>query len=151
MTLIFSGAFFRARGDTVEIFPAGYSDKAIRVELFGDEIDRILEFDVLTGQALAEMNHVMIYPAKHYVVKDEKMKSAIESIEEELVVRLKDLRSQGKILEAYRLEQRTRFDLEMLEEMGYCAGVENYSRHLTGRAQGQPPYTLLDFFPKIFW
>ena len=144
----FQRGTFRARGDTLEIYPAGYSDKAVRIELFGDEIERILEFEVLTGQALAEMNHVMIYPAKHYVVKDEKMESAIVSIEEELKARLEDLRARDKILEAYRLEQRTRFDLEMLQEMGYCPGVENYSRHLTGRAPGQPPYTLLDFFPK---
>ncbi len=141
---------FRARGDTIEIFPAGYSDKAVRVEMFGDEIERILEFDVLTGKALAELNHIMIYPAKHHVVKDEKMQAAIRSIEEELDQRLKELRDQGKILEAYRLEQRTRFDLEMLEEMGYCPGIENYSRHLTGRSPGQPPYTLLDFFPEDF-
>lgn len=141
---------FRARGDTIEIFPAGYSDKAVRVEMFGDEIERILEFDVLTGKALAELNHIMIYPAKHHVVKDEKMQAAIRSIEEELDQRLKELRDQGKILEAYRLEQRTRFDLEMLEEMGHCPGIENYSRHLTGRSPGQPPYTLLDFFPEDF-
>ncbi len=141
---------FRARGDTVEIYPAGYSDKAIRVELFGDEIDRILEFDPLTGQAISEMNHAMIYPAKHYVVKEDKMRDAIVSIEEELRHRLKELRDNGKILEAYRLEQRTNFDLEMLQEMGYCPGIENYSRHLTGRVAGQPPYTLLDFFPEDF-
>lgn len=146
----FQRGTFRARGDTIEIFPAGYSDKAVRVEMFGDEIERILEFDVLTGKALAELNHIMIYPAKHHVVKDEKMQAAIRSIEEELDQRLKELRDQGKILEAYRLEQRTRFDLEMLEEMGYCPGIENYSRHLTGRFPGQPPYTLLDFFPEDF-
>jgi len=146
----FQRGTFRARGDTIEIFPAGYSDKAVRVEMFGDEIERILEFDVLTGKALAELNHIMIYPAKHHVVKDEKMQAAIRSIEEELDQRLKELRDQGKILEAYRLEQRTRFDLEMLEEMGHCPGIENYSRHLTGRSPGQPPYTLLDFFPEDF-
>jgi len=146
----FQRGTFRARGDTIEIFPAGYSDKAVRVEMFGDEIERILEFDVLTGKPLAELNHIMIYPAKHHVVKDEKMQAAIRSIEEELDQRLKELRDQGKILEAYRLEQRTRFDLEMLEEMGYCPGIENYSRHLTGRSPGQPPYTLLDFFPEDF-
>ena len=146
----FQRGTFRVRGDTIEIFPAGYSDKAVRVELFGGEIERILEFNVITGRALSEMNHIMIYPAKHHVVKDEKMLAAIRSIEEELQVRLKELRDQGKIFEAYRLEQRTRFDLEMLEEMGYCPGIENYSRHLTGRAPGQPPYTLLDFFPEDF-
>ncbi len=146
----FQRGTFRVRGDTVEIFPVGSTDKGIRVELFGDEIDRVLEFDVLTGQALSQMNHVMIYPAKHYVVKDEKMQNAILAIEEELKHRLKQLRDDGKILEAYRLEQRTKFDLEMLQEMGYCPGVENYSRHLTGRAEGEPPYTLLDFFPDDF-
>jgi len=146
----FQRGTFRVRGDTVEIFPAGATDKAVRIELFGDEVDRILQFDVLTGRPISEMNHVMIYPAKHYVVKEDKMAKAIESIEEELEMRLKELRDQGKILEAYRLEQRTKFDLEMLQEMGYCPGIENYSRHLTQRAPGQPPYTLLDFFPDDF-
>ncbi|MGB4432535.1 MAG: DEAD/DEAH box helicase family protein, partial [Bacillota bacterium] len=124
----FQRGTFRVRGDTVEIFPAGATDKAVRIELFGDEVDRILQFDVLTGRPISEMNHVMIYPAKHYVVKEDKMAKAIESIEEELELRLKELRDQGKILEAYRLEQRTKFDLEMLQEMGYCPGIENYSR-----------------------
>lgn len=146
----FQRGTFRVRGDTVEIYPVGSTDKGIRVELFGDQVDRILEFHVLTGQAISEMNHAMIYPAKHYVVKDDKMKRAIESIEEELKVWLRKLRSQDKILEAYRLEQRTRFDLEMLQEVGYSPGIENYSRHLTQRAPGQPPYTLLDFFPEDY-
>lgn len=146
----FQRGTFRVRGDTVEVFPAGSTDKAIRIELFGDVVDRIVEFDVLTGEALSEMNHVMIYPARHYVTTDEKMARAIASIEQELAERLRELREQGKILEAYRLEQRTRYDLEMLREVGYCPGIENYSRHLTGRAPGQPPYTLLDFFPKDF-
>lgn len=146
----FQRGTFRVRGDTIEIYPAGSTDTAVRVELFGDEVERILQFDVLTGRAISEMNHVMIYPAKHYVVKDEKMALAIKTIEEELEIRLRELRDQGKILEAYRLEQRTRFDLEMLQEMGYCPGIENYSRHLTQRLPGQPPYTLLDFFPEDF-
>jgi excinuclease ABC subunit B len=146
----FQRGTFRVRGDTVEIYPVGSTDKGIRVELFGDQVDRILEFHVLTGQAISEMNHAMIYPAKHYVVKDDKMKRAIGSIEEELEVWLRKIRSQDKILEAYRLEQRTRFDLEMLQEVGYCPGIENYSRHLTQRAPGQPPYTLLDFFPEDY-
>ncbi|QUL97960.1 MAG: excinuclease ABC subunit UvrB [Candidatus Fermentithermobacillus carboniphilus] len=146
----FQRGTFRVRGDTVEVFPAGSTDKAIRIELFGDVVDRIVEFDVLTGEALSEMNHVMIYPARHYVTTDEKMARAIASIEQELAERLRELREQGKILEAYRLEQRTRYDLEMLREVGYCPGIENYSRHLTGRAPGQPPYTLLDFFPEDF-
>jgi len=146
----FQRGTFRVRGDTVEIYPAGSTDKAIRVELFGDEVDRIVEFDAVTGGPLAEMNHVMIYPAKHYVTTVEKMLRAISSIEAELQQRLKELREQGKIVEAYRLEQRTKYDLEMLQEVGYCRGIENYSRHLTGRAPGQPPYTLLDFFPEDF-
>jgi excinuclease ABC subunit B len=146
----FQRGTFRVRGDTIEIYPVGSTDKGIRVELFGDEVDRIVEFNVLTGQAISEMNHVAIYPAKHYVVKDEKMSMAIASVEEELKVRLEELRRQDKILEAYRLEQRTRFDLEMLQEVGFCQGIENYSRHLTQRAPGQPPYTLLDYFPEDF-
>ncbi len=148
--LDFQRGTFRVRGDTVEIYPAGSTDRGVRVELFGDEIERLTEFDVLTGQAVAEMNHVAVYPARHYVVTDEKMARAIASIEAELEERLKVLRDNGKILEAYRLEQRTRQDLDMLREMGYCPGIENYSRHLTGRAPGQPPYTLLDFFPRDF-
>ncbi|MEX0974684.1 MAG: excinuclease ABC subunit UvrB [Bacillota bacterium] len=146
----FQRGTFRVRGDTVEIFPAGSTDRGVRVELFGDEIERLTEFDVLTGQGIAEMNHVAIYPAKHYVVTDEKMIRAVASIEAELVERLKLLRDNGKILEAYRLEQRSRQDLDMLREVGYCPGIENYSRHLTGRLPGEPPYTLLDFFPKDF-
>ncbi|MGI6162932.1 MAG: excinuclease ABC subunit UvrB [Bacillota bacterium] len=146
----FQRGTFRVRGDTIEIYPVGSTDKGIRVELFGDEVDRIVEFNVLTGQAISEMNHVAIYPAKHYVVKDEKISMAIASIEEELKVRLEELRRHDKILEAYRLEQRTRFDLEMLQEVGFCQGIENYSRHLTQRAPGQPPYTLLDYFPEDF-
>lgn len=138
---------FRVRGDVVEIFPAGATDRAIRCEWWGDEIERISEFDPLTGEITGTMNHVAIYPASHYVVADEKREQALESIEEELEARLKELRAQGKLLEAQRLEQRTRNDLEMLREIGFCSGIENYSRHLTGRKPGEPPYTLLDFFP----
>uniref|UniRef100_UPI0035B4FFE3 DEAD/DEAH box helicase family protein n=1 Tax=Symbiobacterium terraclitae TaxID=557451 RepID=UPI0035B4FFE3 len=138
---------FRVRGDVVEIYPAGAHERAVRVEWFGDEIDRISEFDPLTGEITGTMNHVAIYPASHYVVADEKREQALISIEEELEERLKELRAQGKLLEAQRLEQRTRNDLEMLREIGFCTGIENYSRHLTGRAPGEPPYTLLDFFP----
>lgn len=141
---------FRVRGDVVEIFPAGSSDRAIRCEWFGDEIDRISEFDPFTGEITGSMNHVAIYPASHYVVADEKRLGALESIEAELEVRLKDLRDQGKLLEAQRLEMRTRNDLEMLREIGFCNGIENYSRHLTGRPPGASPYTLLDFFPDDF-
>jgi len=139
---------FRVRGDVVEIFPSGSSDRAIRCEWFGDEIDRISEFDPFTGEITGSMNHVAIYPASHYVVADEKREQALVSIEEELEQRLKDLRAQDKLLEAQRLEQRTRNDLEMLREIGFCSGIENYSRHLTGRPPGASPYTLLDFFPK---
>ncbi|MGI6667346.1 MAG: excinuclease ABC subunit UvrB [Bacillota bacterium] len=146
----FQRGTFRVRGDTVEIYPAGATDKAIRVELFGDEVERLVEFEVFSGRPLAEMDHVAVYPARHYVVTDTKMQRAIKSIEEELEERLRELRDAGKILEAYRLEQRTRQDLDMLSELGYCPGIENYSRHLTGRAPGEPPYTLLDFFPEDF-
>ncbi len=146
----FSRGTFRARGDVVEIFPASYQDRAIRVSMWGDEIERITEFDVLNGYDLFERNHVAIYPAKHYVTPYARMEAAIASIEAELEERLKYLREKGKILEAYRLEQRTKYDLDMLREVGYCPGIENYSRHLTGRAPGEPPYTLLDFFPEDF-
>ncbi|MBY6276299.1 excinuclease ABC subunit UvrB [Symbiobacterium thermophilum] len=138
---------FRVRGDVVEIFPAGATDRAIRCEWWGDEIERISEFDPLTGEITGTMTHVAIYPASHYVVADEKREQALRSIEEELEERLKELRAQGKLLEAQRLEQRTRNDLEMIREIGFCSGIENYSRHLTGRKPGEPPYTLLDFFP----
>ncbi len=141
---------FRVRGDVVEIFPAGNTDRAIRVEWFGDEIDRISEFDPFTGEITGTMNHVAIYPASHYVVADEKRERALQSIEEELEARLKELRDMGKLLEAQRLEMRTRNDLEMLREVGFCSGIENYSRHLTGRPPGAAPYTLLDFFPDDF-
>lgn len=146
----FQRGTFRVRGDTVEIYPAGSTDKAVRVEMFGDEIERLVEFDVFTGKILAEMSHAAVYPARHYVVTGQKMERAIGTIEAELEGRLRELRDAGKILEAYRLEQRTRQDLDMLREVGYCPGIENYSRHLTGRDPGEPPYTLLDFFPKDF-
>jgi excinuclease ABC subunit B len=141
---------FRVRGDVVEIFPSGSTDRAVRVEWFGEEIDRIAEFDPFTGEITGTMNHVAIYPASHYVVQDEKRERALISIEAELEERLKELRNQGKLLEAQRLEQRTRNDLEMLREIGFCTGIENYSRHLTGRPPGEAPYTLLDFFPDDF-
>ena len=141
---------FRVRGDVVEVFPAGASDRAIRCEWFGDEIDRVSEFDPFTGEITGTMNHVAIYPASHYVVADEKREHALLTIEEELEVRLRELRDRDKLLEAQRLEQRTRNDLEMLREIGFCSGIENYSRHLTGREPGASPYTLLDFFPDDF-
>lgn len=138
---------FRVRGDVVEIFPASSNEKAIRVEFFGDEIDRICEIDFLTGEILAERNHVSIYPASHYATSREKIERAIESIERELEERYKELMDNGKLLEAQRLMQRTKYDIEMLREVGYCTGIENYSRHFDGRQPGQPPYTLLDYFP----
>uniref|UniRef100_A0A7C5Z5V2 UvrABC system protein B n=1 Tax=Caldicellulosiruptor owensensis TaxID=55205 RepID=A0A7C5Z5V2_9FIRM len=141
---------FRVRGDVLEVFPASNTDRAIRIEFFGDEIERITEFDVVTGEVIGRRNHVAIFPASHYVTTAEKLKRAIKSIEEELEQRLKELRSMGKLVEAQRLEQRTRYDIEMLQEMGFCKGIENYSRHLTGRPAGSPPYTLLDYFPKDF-
>ncbi|MBX6351540.1 MAG: excinuclease ABC subunit UvrB [Clostridia bacterium] len=141
---------FRVRGDVIEIQPVGSSDRAVRVELFGDEIERLLEFDPLTGEVLAETRHVAIYPASHYLTSPEKMERAIASIEAELRERLAELRAEGRLLEAQRLEQRTRYDVEMMREVGYCNGIENYSRHLTGRRPGEPPYTLLDFFPPDF-
>ncbi|MDI3269168.1 MAG: excinuclease ABC subunit UvrB, partial [Bacillota bacterium] len=141
---------FRVRGDVVEVWPIGSGERALRIEMFGDEIERLVEFDPFTGHDLAENRHFAIYPASHYLTSPEKMERAITSIEKELEERLLELRRQGKLLEAQRLEQRTRYDLEMLREVGYCSGIENYSRHLTGRAPGQPPYTLLDFFPDDF-
>ncbi|WP_138160318.1 excinuclease ABC subunit UvrB [Peptoniphilus catoniae] len=141
---------FRARGDTLEIFPSWSSEKSIRVEFFGDEIDRISEIDALTGEVINYQKHVMIYPASHFATTDKKVERAIETIEEELRERLYQLRDQDKLLEAQRLEQRTNYDLEMLREMGFCSGIENYSRHLSQRPPGSRPYTLIDYFPKDF-
>lgn len=139
---------FRVRGDVVEIFPASRDDHALRVEFFGDEIDRIVEVDALTGEVIGERSHIAIFPATHFMTNDEKMEKAIESIKAELAERLAVLKGEGKLLEAQRLEQRTNYDLEMMQEMGYCSGIENYSRHMEDRQAGEPPYTLLDFFPK---
>lgn len=141
---------FRVRGDVVEIFPASRDDHAIRVEFFGDEIDRIVEVDALTGEVVGTRQHVSIFPATHFMTSDDQMTEGIKRISAELDERLAELREQGKLLEAQRLEQRTNYDLEMLKEMGYTSGIENYSRHLEGRKQGEPPFTLLDFFPKDF-
>ena len=138
---------FRVRGDVIEIFPASHGEHAIRVELFGDEIERITEIDVLTGEILGERDHVAIFPASHFVTREETMKKALINIERELEERLSELRSQGKLLEAQRLEQRTRYDIEMMQEMGYCSGIENYSGPLTFRERGATPYTLFDYFP----
>ncbi|SFJ12719.1 MULTISPECIES: excinuclease ABC subunit UvrB [unclassified Bacillus (in: firmicutes)] len=146
----FQRGTFRVRGDVVEIFPASLDEHCIRIEFFGDEIDRIREVNALTGEVLAEREHVAIFPASHFVTREEKMKVAIENIEKELEARLKELNDNGKLLEAQRIEQRTRYDLEMMREMGFCSGIENYSRHLTLRPAGSTPYTLLDYFPKDF-
>ena len=141
---------FRVQGDTIEIFPAAYSERAIRVELFGDEIDRLVEVDALTGEVIAERKHVAVYPASHYVTTKEKMKIAIERIEAELDEQLAKLKAEDRLLEAQRLEQRTRYDIEMMQEMGYCSGIENYSRHMSERKAGEAPYTLIDYFPDDF-
>ncbi|MBK5348477.1 excinuclease ABC subunit B [Bacillus sp. TH22] len=146
----FKRGTFRVRGDVVEIFPASLDEHCIRIEFFGDEIDRIREVNALTGEVLAERDHVAIFPASHFVTREEKLKVAIENIEKELEERLKELNDNGKLLEAQRIEQRTRYDLEMMREMGFCSGIENYSRHLTLRPAGSTPYTLLDYFPKDF-
>lgn len=146
----FTRGTFRVRGDVLEIFPASRSEQAIRVEFFGDEIERITEIDVLTGEILGSRDHVAIFPASHFVTREEKMKKAVENIEQELELRLLELQAAGKLLEAQRLEQRTRYDIEMMLEMGFCSGIENYSRHLTGLPEGHPPYTLLDYFPDDF-
>ncbi|WP_404329882.1 excinuclease ABC subunit UvrB [Mesobacillus maritimus] len=146
----FKRGTFRVRGDVVEIFPASRDEHCIRIEFFGDEIDRIREVDALTGEILGEREHVAIFPASHFVTREEKMRVAVENIEKELEERLAELRENDKLLEAQRLEQRTRYDLEMMREMGFCSGIENYSRHLTLRPPGSTPYTLLDYFPEDF-
>ncbi|OEH86797.1 excinuclease ABC subunit B [Desulfuribacillus stibiiarsenatis] len=146
----FTRGTFRVRGDTLEIFPASRSEHAVRVEFFGDEIDRITEIDVLTGEIIGERKHIAIFPASHFVTTEENVKRAVVAIEKELEERLKEFRDNGKLLEAQRLEQRTRYDMEMMLEVGFCSGIENYSRHLTGREPGSTPYTLLDYFPDDF-
>lgn len=146
----FTRGKFRVRGDVVEIFPASKDERCIRIEFFGDEVDRIREIDALTGEVLGEREHIAIFPASHFVTREEKLLKAIENIEEELKERLAKLRAEDKLLEAQRLEQRTNYDLEMMREMGFCSGIENYSRHLTLREAGATPYTLLDYFPEDF-
>ena len=141
---------FRVRGDVLEIFPASSGDKIIRVEFFGDEIDRISEINPLTGELISVLKHAAIYPASHYIVSKEKMQTAVKELERELEERLEFFRKQGKLLEAHRIEQRTRYDIEMLMEIGFCTGIENYSRVLSGREPGSAPFTLLDHFPKDF-
>ncbi len=146
----FQRGTFRVRGDSVEVIPASREEHCIRIEFFGDEIDRIREVDALTGEIIGDREHVAIFPASHYVTREEKLKIAIENIKVELEERLKELRAEDKLLEAQRLEQRTNYDLEMLKEMGFCSGIENYSRHLALREPGSTPYTLLDYFPDDF-
>lgn len=145
----FTRGTFRVRGDVIEIIPA-YGENIIRVELFGDEVDKITEVDPLTGEVLQNLEEIRIYPATHYITSEEKMKVAIANVEAELEERLREFREAGMLLEAQRIEQRTRFDLEMMQEVGYCQGIENYSRHLTGRKPGEAPATLFDYFPKDF-
>ena len=145
----FSRGRFRIRGDTLEIQPA-YEDLALRIEFFGDEVERIVEIDPLTGEILAELESIDIYPAKHFVTSAEKLQRAITNIEKELDERLTELKGQGKLVEAARLDSRTHYDLEMLREAGYCSGVENYSRHLSERPPGSPPWTLIDYFPEDY-
>ncbi|MDT2669965.1 excinuclease ABC subunit UvrB [Enterococcus dongliensis] len=141
---------FRVRGDVVEIFPASRDERALRVEFFGDEIERIREVDALTGEITGETEHVAIFPATHFLTNEDHMEVAISNIQKELADRLEELRNDNKLLEAQRLEQRTNYDIEMLREMGYTSGIENYSRHMDGRTEGEPPYTLIDFFPDDF-
>ena len=148
--IAFERGRFRVHGDVIEVFPAGYNNRAVRIELFGDEVDRMTEFDVVTGEVYGERTHVMVFPASHYVTEDEDMKIAMKDIRAELETQLKSFQAQGKLLEAQRIEQRTNYDLEMMQEMGYCSGIENYSRHLTHRQAGDSPYTLLDYFPEDF-
>jgi excinuclease ABC subunit B len=146
----FKRGTFRVRGDVIEVIPAGYNEKAIRIEMFDDEVDQLMEVDVLTGEVLSHRTHVAIFPASHYVTSRENLERAMESIKAELKDRLQVLNAQGKLLEAQRLAQRTKYDLEMMGEMGYCSGIENYSRHMDGRTAGQPPFTLVNYFPKDF-
>ncbi|MGN1092420.1 MAG: excinuclease ABC subunit UvrB, partial [Monoglobaceae bacterium] len=146
----FSRNKFRVRGDVLDVFPSDSSGHAVRIEFFGDEVDRIYDFNPVTGELVAERNHIAIYPASHYVTTEEKRLSAIESIKAELAERLKELKEQGKLVEAQRLEQRTNYDIEMMLETGFCNGIENYSRHISGRAPGSAPFTLMDYLPKDF-
>ncbi len=146
----FSRGKFRVRGDVIEIFPASSNENSVRIEFFGDEVDRITEINALTGEIICERNHVVIFPNSHYVTTKEKMKRAIETIKVELEERIKEFNDEGKLVEAQRIEQRTLYDIEMMEETGFCQGIENYSRHISGREAGSPPFTLLDYLPDDF-
>ena len=141
---------FRVKGDTVEVIPADENEFAVRIEFFGDEIDRVTQIDTLTGEIKSELSYAPIYPASFYVVPQDKMNEACDAIEKELAERVAYFKSEDKLLEAQRIKERTDFDVEMMRETGFCSGIENYSRHLTGRKEGQPPYTLMDYFPKDF-
>ena len=146
----FTRGTFRVRGDVIEVFPASANEKVIRISLFGDEVEKIQEIDSVTGEILSERNHIAIYPASHYVTSRENLLRAAHDIEAELEERIAYFKRENRLLEAQRIEQRTRYDLEMMQEMGYCSGIENYSRHLTARAPGDPPFTLMDYFPEDF-
>ena len=146
----FSRGRFRVRGDVVEVFPATADDEAVRIEFFGDEIDALTRFDPLTGHARDSLGMITFFPAKQFVTPADKLNRALRSIREELEQRIIELESQNKLLEAQRLRMRTEYDLEMMQEMGFCSGIENYSRHLSGRAPGSRPYTLLDYLPQGF-
>ncbi|MBQ3434578.1 MAG: excinuclease ABC subunit UvrB, partial [Selenomonadaceae bacterium] len=141
---------FRVRGDTIEVTPAGYNGRALRIELFGDEVDKISEFEILTGKVIGRRDEVFIFPASHYVTDVDDLQRAEQAIRAEMSAQVENFTAAGKLIEAQRIEQRTRFDLEMIQEMGYCSGIENYSRHLTGRNAGEPPFTLIDYFPENF-
>ena len=141
---------FRVRGDVIEVTPAGNNGRAIRIELFGDEVDKISEFEILTGKVIGRRDEVFIFPASHYVTDADDMNRAVSDIRAEMLTQVENFTAAGKLIEAQRIEQRTRFDLEMMAEMGYCSGIENYSRHLTGRRAGEPPFTLIDYFPEKF-
>ena len=148
--LDFSRGTFRVKGDVIEIFPMNENEKAIRVEMFGDEIENISEITVVTGQPIRNLSHVIVFPATHYAADRDKMESALEQIKADMLKRVEEFKSQNKLIEAQRIEQRTTFDMEMMREIGYCQGIENYSRYFDGRKPGQPPFTLLDYFPKGF-
>ena len=141
---------FRVRGDVIEITPSNYNGRALRIELFGDEVDKISEFEILTGKVIGRRDEIFIFPASHYVTDFDDLERAEKNIRAELAAQIENFTARGKLIEAQRIEQRTRFDLEMIHEMGFCSGIENYSRHLTGRAEGEPPFTLIDYFPKNF-
>lgn len=148
--LDFARSTFRVRGDVVEIFPSGSHENAVRVEFFGDEVDRITEINTLTGEVVCELDHTAIFPASHYVISPEKIEESLLNIEEEMIQTVKDFKANDKLIEAQRIRERTSFDIEMIRETGFCSGIENYSRHLTGLAPGAPPHTLLDYFPDDF-